>query len=103
MAPIPDTIVVNAGDLLAHWSNDLIKSTMHRVVEPPAPPGKQAPAYDEEYPARYSVVYFCNPNSDCVIDAIPGTFGEEDEKKYENITAGEYLKWRLASINSYKY
>ena len=34
--PIEGTIVVNAGDLLAQWSNDTIKSTKHRVVEPPA-------------------------------------------------------------------
>lgn len=35
--PIAGTIVVNAGDLLARWSNGLIKSTMHRVVQPPIP------------------------------------------------------------------
>lgn len=35
--PIADTIVVNAGDLLARWSNETIKSTKHRVVEPPHP------------------------------------------------------------------
>ncbi|KAK1751575.1 hypothetical protein QBC47DRAFT_390434 [Echria macrotheca] len=48
--PIEDTCVVNAGDLLARWSNDTIKSTIHRVVEPP---------HDEEggdvYPPRYSI------------------------------------------------
>jgi isopenicillin N synthase-like dioxygenase len=43
--PIEDTIVVNAGDLLARWSNDVIKSTKHRVVQPPTK--------EEVYPARY--------------------------------------------------
>jgi isopenicillin N synthase-like dioxygenase len=96
--PIPDTVVVNAGDLLARWSNDLIKSTVHRVMEPPPPQGKQAPADDEEYPARYSVAYFCNPNFDKLIDAIPGTFGgEKGEKKYDAINSGEYLERRLAA------
>jgi isopenicillin N synthase-like dioxygenase len=47
--PIEDTCVVNAGDLLARWSNDTIKSTIHRVVEPPHAEGI------EEYPARYSI------------------------------------------------
>jgi isopenicillin N synthase-like dioxygenase len=51
--PIEDTIVVNAADLLARWSNDTIKSTKHRVVEPPTKA--------EVHPARYSIAYFCNP------------------------------------------
>jgi isopenicillin N synthase-like dioxygenase len=46
--PIEGTIVVNAGDLLARWSNDTIKSTIHRVVEPPRREG-------ETYPSRYSI------------------------------------------------
>lgn len=46
--PIEGTVVVNAGDLLARWSNDMIKSTIHRVVEPPQ---KEA----ESYPPRYSI------------------------------------------------
>lgn len=46
--PIEDTCVVNAGDLLARWSNDTIKSTIHRVVEPPHGDG-------EVYPPRYSI------------------------------------------------
>lgn len=45
--PIENTCVVNAGDLLARWSNDTIKSTIHRVVEPPR---KTA-----EHPPRYSI------------------------------------------------
>lgn len=75
--PIDDTIVVNAGDLLARWSNDDIKSTKHRVVQPPT--------REETYPARYSVAYFCNPNFDRWIDAIPGTYDEGRAKKYEGV------------------
>lgn len=60
--PIEDTIVVNAGDLLARWSNDTIKSTKHRVVEPPVKPEHDV------HPARYSIAYFCNPNFErCVL------------------------------------
>ncbi|KAI9808089.1 MAG: hypothetical protein M1827_007509 [Pycnora praestabilis] len=87
--PIPDTVVVNAGDILARWSNDAIKSTLHRVVEPPFDEGK------DEYPARYSIPYFCNPNFDKYIDAIPGTW-EAGGKKYEGINSGEYMVRRLA-------
>jgi isopenicillin N synthase-like dioxygenase len=48
--PVEGAIVVNAGDLLARWSNDTIKSTIHRVVEPPV---KEA----DSYPPRYSIAY----------------------------------------------
>ena len=75
--PIEDTIVVNAGDLLARWSNDNIKSTKHRVVQPPTT--------KEVYPPRYSIAYFCNPNFDRFIEAIPGTYDEAKTKKYEGI------------------
>ncbi|KAF2462048.1 hypothetical protein BDY21DRAFT_330338 [Lineolata rhizophorae] len=92
--PIPDTIVINAGDLLARWSNDTIKSTKHRVVEPPLKPDQEQ---SDVYPARYSVAYFCNPNFDKYIEAIPGTFGETAEKKYPGINSGEYLVQRLAA------
>ncbi|KAH8599676.1 hypothetical protein B0O99DRAFT_649655 [Bisporella sp. PMI_857] len=90
--PIPGSVVVNAGDLLARWSNDTIKSTLHRVVEPPSP------AEGDMYPARYSVAYFCNPNYDSQIEAIEGTYGgEKGERKYSGINSGDYLEMRLAA------
>ncbi|KAI1854867.1 hypothetical protein JX266_000985 [Neoarthrinium moseri] len=88
--PIQDTCVVNAGDLLARWSNDTIKSTIHRVVEPPSGDGPV-------HPARYSIAYFCNPNFKSHIEAIPGTFSGESEKKYPGINSGDYLVQRLAA------
>ncbi|KAI6351018.1 hypothetical protein MCOR25_010212 [Pyricularia grisea] len=88
--PIPGTCVVNAGDLLARWSNDTIKSTIHRVVEPPSAEG-------DVYPPRYSIAYFCNPNSDAYIETIPGTYQTEADKKYEGIHSGKYLEQRLAA------
>lgn len=65
------------GDLLARWSNDTIKSTVHRVVQPPTTA--------EIHPARYTIPYFCHPNHDSLIDAIPGTFGEDKPKKYQAV------------------
>ncbi|ROT36035.1 2OG-Fe(II) oxygenase superfamily protein [Sodiomyces alkalinus F11] len=90
--PIEGTVVVNAGDLLARWSNDTIKSTIHRVVEPPRKAGDSG-----EYPSRYSIAYFCNPNFDSYIDALPGTFASEAEKKYKGVKSGDYLVQRLAA------
>ncbi|KAI5792567.1 hypothetical protein DFH27DRAFT_192558 [Peziza echinospora] len=100
--PIPGTIVVNAGDLLARWSNDLINSTEHRVVRPPGEGVKRVneESGEEEvwYPARYSCVYFCNPNYHDFIEAIPGTYGgEKGEKKYPGVTGEDYMVSRLAS------
>ncbi|KAI1268572.1 thymine dioxygenase [Xylariaceae sp. FL1019] len=89
-APIEDTCVVNAGDLLARWSNDSIKSTIHRVVEPPSGDG-------DVYPARYSIAYFCNPNFKSHIEAIPGTYGSESDRKYAGINSGDYLVQRLTA------
>jgi isopenicillin N synthase-like dioxygenase len=84
--PVPDTIVINAGDLLARWSNDTIKSTKHQVVEPPIK--------EEYYPARYSIAYFCNPNFNKDIEAIPGTL-VDGMSKYKKINSGDYLVQRL--------
>ncbi|KAI1826224.1 thymine dioxygenase [Xylaria intraflava] len=88
--PIENTCVVNAGDLLARWSNDSIKSTIHRVVEPPSGDG-------DVYPARYSIAYFCNPNHKSHIEAIPGTYESEKDRKYPGINSGDYLVQRLAA------
>ncbi|KAH6627727.1 hypothetical protein F5144DRAFT_282412 [Chaetomium tenue] len=92
--PIEGTCVVNAGDLLARWSNDTIRSTVHRVVEPPRREGGEEEV-GETYPARYSIAYFCNPNFKDFIEAIPGTYATEADKKYEGINSGEYLVQRL--------
>jgi len=90
--PIEDTIVVNAGDLLSRWSNDEIKSTKHRVVQPPAKSDDDS----DMYPERYSIAYFCNPNFDQYIEALPNTW-EETGKKYAGINSGDYLVQRLAA------
>lgn len=91
--PIEGTIVVNAGDLLERWANDTIKSTKHRVVEPPPKPED---ADETEYPPRYSIAYFCNPNYERMIEAIPGTY-ESAGRKYDDVTSGDYLIRRLTA------
>ncbi|MCJ1309002.1 hypothetical protein MMC25_002657 [Agyrium rufum] len=119
--PIEGACVVNAGDLLARWSNDLIRSTEHRVVEPPARIRVSSPSSNDgdagvngngtrngesgvkgedvrEYPARYSIAYFCNPDFDKFIDVLPGTWeGEKGGKKYEGVNSGQYLVQRLSA------
>jgi isopenicillin N synthase-like dioxygenase len=92
--PIEGTVVVNAGDLMSRWSNDAIRSTRHRVVQPPAQDGDES----DMYPKRYSIAYFCNPNNESYIEALPGTWENLPEgKKYPVVNSGEYLVQRLAA------
>ena len=97
--PIDGSVVVNAGDLLARWSNDAIKSTLHRVVEPPltsADENRTPEAQSSMYPPRYSIAYFCNPDFDKFIDVVPGTLNGQ-AKKYEGVNSGDYLVQRLTA------
>ncbi|KAH8693206.1 hypothetical protein BGW36DRAFT_399914 [Talaromyces proteolyticus] len=82
--PIENTVVVNAGDLLARWSNDLIKSTVHRVVEPPLL-------------RKTYCRFFGGPHEDSYIDAIPGTFVTDADKKYKGVKSGQYYIDRLTA------
>lgn len=88
--PIPGTIVINAGDLLSRWSNNLIVSTEHRVV---SPPGNK----DGSLPERYSIAFFSNPNQDAVIEALPGTYKTEQDRIHKSIRTHEYLTQRLSA------
>ncbi|KAF8325171.1 Clavaminate synthase-like protein [Cantharellus anzutake] len=89
--PISGTIVVNVGDLLARWSNDLLRSTMHRVVAPTRTGGDERLA-----PTRQSIAFFCNPNEGATVDCLPGCEGSEGPK-YPKVNSGEYLVMRLSA------
>ena len=74
---VPGAYVVNIGDCLMRWTNDLYVSTPHRVLPPPRP--------------RRSIAFFLDPNPDSVIAALPGT----GEPKYPPVTGADYLRSRL--------
>jgi len=76
---VENSIVLNIADMFARWTNDLFKSTPHRVVNV---------AMDRP---RYSMPYFVDPGRDVMIENLMGT-----PAKYPPISAYEYLKWRLA-------
>lgn len=82
---------MNVGDLLSRWSNDLLRSTLHRVV---APPAKQINDHEQITPQRQSIAFFCNPNGGATIDCLPNCFGPEKEKKYKPVTTEEYIVQR---------
>ena len=90
----PGTIVVNAGDLLARWSNDVLRSTLHRVV---APPAERLSDTEGITPARQSIAFFCNPNGGAEIDCLPTCFGVGKEKKYPPVTTEDYIVGRLSA------
>lgn len=87
-SPIPGTVVFNIGDFLMRWSNDMLESTLHRVC---APPNDGLGMIKE----RFSIPYFMSPDRDLLIDCLPGCWDEDRPKKYEPVTAGEYLDVRL--------
>ncbi|EPQ53023.1 Clavaminate synthase-like protein [Gloeophyllum trabeum ATCC 11539] len=86
--PVEGSIIVNAGDFLQRWSNDIIRSTVHRVRAPPHLTTK-----DGMTPERYSIPY----DMTTVVDCIPGTYSEERPKRYEPISAAQYIMKRLAA------
>jgi len=91
---IPGTIIVNIGDFMMRWSNDILKSTLHRVRAPPLIEGEDNNR-EKMTPARYSIPYFCSADKDVIIECLPGCWGPERPKRYEPITAGEYVAMRL--------
>jgi isopenicillin N synthase-like dioxygenase len=94
---IPGTIVVNIGDFLQRWSNDHLRSTLHRVRAPPLDetPQGAADGAQKMTRARYSIPYFVTADHEKVIDTLPGCFSESNPKKYDPINSGEYISRRL--------
>ncbi|KAI9000849.1 Clavaminate synthase-like protein [Trametes punicea] len=90
--PIPGTIVINAGDLLARWSNDVLRSTLHRVV---APPMEAISDTEGITPARQSIAFFCNPNQGTEISCLPTCVVPGSKPKYPPVTTEEYIVGRL--------
>ncbi len=86
---IAEDIVVNVGDMLQRLTNNKLKSTTHRVVNPPRELMKNS---------RYSVPFFLHPKSEMDLTSLESCIDAEHPKVYENYTAGEYLDERLKEI-----
>ncbi|WP_114952003.1 isopenicillin N synthase family dioxygenase [Sphingosinicella terrae] len=89
VAPRPGELVVNIGDMLQRLTNGRLRSTSHRVVNPPA---------ERRGFSRYSMPYFLHFRSDFLIEALPGTVPAGEEPKWPPITADDYLQERLREI-----
>ena len=81
--PVPGAFVINIGDLMARWTNDRWRSTLHRVVNPPVPAAAAA--------RRQSMPYFHNANWSAEISCLPTCLGPGEKPRYEPVLAGPHL------------
>jgi isopenicillin N synthase-like dioxygenase len=80
--PMPGAFIVNIGDCLMRWTNDVYVSTPHRVVNRS---GRE----------RYSIAFFFDPNPEALVEAIPSCIAPGATARYAPILAADYLKARL--------
>ncbi|MDP4709736.1 MAG: isopenicillin N synthase family oxygenase [Saprospiraceae bacterium] len=89
VVPQDDEIVINVGDMLQRLTNNFLKSTTHRVVNPPR---------EEWHKPRLSIPFFLHPRSEMDLSCLPACVDEAHPLQYEPITAGAYLDERLREI-----
>lgn len=87
--PEADEIVINVGDMLQRLTNNYLKSTTHRVVNPPR---------EEWHLPRLSIPFFLHPVSDMDLSCLESCVTADNPLHYEPITAGQYLDERLREI-----
>ena len=75
--PVPGTYVVNLGDMIARWTNDQYRSTLHRVVNMS---GRE----------RYSVPFFFSGNPDHVVECLPTCLAPGEAPRYPAVTVEEH-------------
>jgi len=91
VAPAPGQLVVNVGDMLQRLTNGVLRSTTHRVVNPPP---------ERRGRARYSMPFFLHFRPDFRIETLPGCITPDRPNRYlEPITADDFLMQRLREIN----
>lgn len=86
---LPEQIVVNVGDMLQRLTNNKLRSTTHRVVNPPR---------ELWHTSRFSIPFFLHPKGNMSLACLQSCIDEENPKHYPDATAGEYLDERLREI-----
>jgi isopenicillin N synthase-like dioxygenase len=86
---LPEQIVVNVGDMLQRLTNNKLKSTTHRVVNPPK---------DKWGASRYSIPFFLHPRSEVSLECLESCVSIDNPKHYSDITAGAYLNERIKEL-----
>jgi len=90
---LPEQLVVNVGDMLERLTNNKLRSTIRRVVNPPR---------EEWDKPRYSIPFFTHPISEMKLNCLPECIDETRPKVYDNITSGEFLNERLRELGLLK-
>ena len=89
----PDELMINVGDMLSRHTNNKLKSTIHRVINPPR---------ELWGTSRYSIPFFMHPVSEMKLDVLENCIDKNHPKLYEDITAGEFLHERLVDLGLIK-
>ncbi len=89
IVPENDEIVINVGDMLQRLTNNYLKSTTHRVVNPPR---------EEWHLPRLSIPFFLHPRPEMSLEVLEQCVTAEHPVHYAPITAGGYLDERLREI-----
>ena len=91
--PKEDELVINVGDMLERHTNNKLRSTIHRVVNPPK---------EQWGTPRYSIPFFMHPRSDMRLDCLETCIDAKHPIAYDGISAGEFLQQRLVEIGLLK-
>ena len=88
-----DELMINIGDMLSRHTNNLLKSTVHRVVN-----------HDRELlkKSRYSIPFFMHPVSEMKLNVLESCINEDNPKSFDDITAGDFLNERLVELGLLK-
>ena len=91
--PKEDELVINVGDMLERHTNNKLRSTIHRVVNPPR---------EQWGNPRYSIPFFMHPRGDMKLVCLDACIDAEHPKAFDDITAGAFLEQRLIEIGLIK-
>ena len=86
---IPRHVVVNIGDMMSRLTNNVLHSSIHRVINPPK---------EEWSKPRFSIPFFMHPRSEMSLNCLPSCISLNNPKKYDDITAGDFLKQRIKEL-----
>ena len=84
-----DELMINIGDMLSRLTNNKLKSTIHRVTNPPKKMwGK----------SRFSIPFFMHPIDEMPLNCLESCINKNNPKNFNDISAGEFLNERLIEI-----